>query len=184
MRANSIFSFEDGISTRECFAVEPFRMRVNKSAMGSVVILPSLPTCLYHAGNFSLERVAAETDAAQFELAQKTARASADAAAVALADLEFQLPLHFRELTGTRHASLVSLSPERNAEQSQQLASFFVVSRRSGYGDVHALDFVYPRVIDLRENELVFDSDGVVAPAIKRIRRQAFEVANARQHNG
>src|SRR5580658_3063515 len=183
MRANSIFSFEDGISTRECFAVEAFRIRVNKSAMGSVVILSSLPTCLYHAGNFSLERVAAETDAAQFKLAQKTARASADAATVALADLELQLPLHFRELTGTRHASLVSLSSERNAEQLQQLAPFFVISCRSGYGDVHALDLVYPGVINLRENQLVLDSDGVVATAIERIRRQTFKVTNARQHD-
>src|ERR1700683_4388080 len=113
MRAISIFSFEQGISTRECFALESFRMRVNKSAMGSVVIRPSLLTCLHHAGNFSLERVAAETDAAQFKFAQKTARASADTATIPLADLEFQLPFHFRELTGTRHASLVSLSPKK-----------------------------------------------------------------------
>src|SRR5580704_960724 len=184
MRANSIFSFEDGISTRECFAVEAFLIRVKKSAIGSVVILPSLPTCLHHAGNFSLERVAAETDAAQFKSAQKTPGASAYAATVPLADLELQLPLHFRELTGTRHASLVSLSPKRNAEQLQQLAPFFVTSCCGRYGNVHAFDFVHPGVIDLGENQLVFDSDGVVASAIKRIRRQAFKVTNARQNNG
>src|SRR5580700_6173804 len=101
MRANSIFNFEDGRSTRACLAREAFRIRVNKSAMGSVVILPSLPARLHHARNLSLERVAAETDAAQFKLPEKTARASANAATVPLADLKLQLPLHLRELTGT-----------------------------------------------------------------------------------
>src|SRR6202162_1107119 len=181
MRANSVCTFEDGISTRECFALEAFRIRVNKSAMGSVVILPSLPTCLHYAGNFSLERMAAETDAAQFKLTQKTARASADSATVPLADLVLQLPLHLRELTGARHASLVSLSPKRNAEQFQQLAPLFVVSFRSCDRDVHAFDFVYPGVIDLREDQLVLDANGVIASAIKRVRRQPFQVANAGQ---
>src|ERR1700729_638619 len=155
MRASSTFRFDDGKSTRACLARVPFRIRVKKSAMGSVVILPSLPTSLHHARNFSLERVAAETDAAHFKLAEKSARTSADAATVPLADLVLQLPLHLRELTGTRHAFSLSLRPERNAEQFQQLASFFVVSCRSRYSDVHALDFVYPGVIDLRENQLV-----------------------------
>src|SRR5580704_8813316 len=183
MRANSIFSFEEGMSTRECFAREPFRIRVNKSAMGSVVILPSLPASLHHAGNFSPERVAAETDAAHFKLAEKSARTSADAATVPLADLVLQLPLHLRELTGTRHAFSLSLRPERNAEQLQQLAPFFVVSCRSRYSDVHALDFVHPGVIDLRENQLVLDANRVIAAAIKRVRRQPFKVANARQND-
>src|ERR1700685_392810 len=183
MRANSIFSFDEGISTRECFAREPFRIRVNKSAMGSVVILPSLPASLHHPGNFSLERVSAETDAAHFKLAEKPARTSADPATVPVTDLVLQLLLHLRELTGTRHALSLPLRPERNAEQLQQLAPLFVVSCGGGYSDVHALDFVYPGVINLRENELVLNADGVVAAAVERIRRQPFEVANTRQNN-
>src|SRR5271170_2211933 len=104
MRAISIFIFDDGISTRGCFARAPLRMRVKKSAMGSVVILSSLPAGLHHAGNFSLEREAAETDAAHLELSQSTARAPADPATVALANLELQLALGLRDLTGSSHA--------------------------------------------------------------------------------
>src|SRR5271154_1388334 len=40
MRASSTFNFELGKSTRECFAREALRIRVSKSAIGSVVILP------------------------------------------------------------------------------------------------------------------------------------------------
>jgi hypothetical protein len=70
-------------------------MRVSISAIGSVCIsaTSSLSTT---PGISPLQRVAAETDAAHLKLAQKSARAAADAAAVALADLELQLPLHLR----------------------------------------------------------------------------------------
>ncbi len=67
IRAISTFSFDEGKSTRGCLARAPFRIRVKRSAMGSVVILSSSPTRLHHAGDFSLEREAAETDAAHFE---------------------------------------------------------------------------------------------------------------------
>src|SRR5271156_5860775 len=184
MRANSIFSFEEGISTRECFAREPFRIRVNKSAMGSVVILPSLPASLHHAGNFSLERVTAETDAAHFELAEIAAGTPADAAAIALADLVLQLPLHFCELTRTCHAFWFSLRSEGHAEQLEQLAALFVASCRGGDGYVHALDFVHPRVIDFREDQLVLDAQRVIAAPVERVRRQALKVADARQDDG
>src|SRR5579862_7132084 len=104
MRAISIFIFDDGMSTRGCLARAPFRIRVKKSAMGSVVILPSLPTGLHNTGNFSLERVATETDAAHLELSQKTAATAADPAAVTMADLEFRFTVQLRELTGSSHA--------------------------------------------------------------------------------
>src|SRR5271168_2607761 len=104
MRAISIFIFDDGISTRGCLAMAPLRMRVKKSAMGSVVILSSLPAGLHDAGNFTLEREAAETDTAHLELPERAARAPADPAAVALANLELQLALRLGDLTGSSHA--------------------------------------------------------------------------------
>src|SRR6202050_4564249 len=183
MRANSIFSFEEGIPPRESSPREPFRIRVNKSAMGSVVILPSLPASLHHAGNFSLERVSSETDAAHFKLAEKPARTSADPATVPVTDLVLQLLLHLRELTGTRHALSLSLRPERNAKQLQQLAPFLVVSCRGGYSDVHALDFVHPGVIDLRENQLILNADGVIAAAVEGIWGQLFDVPAPRRND-
>jgi hypothetical protein len=73
--------------------------------MGSVVILSSLPAGLHHSGNFSLEREAAETDTAHLKLSKGAARAPTDSAAIALANLELQLALGLRDLTGSSHAS-------------------------------------------------------------------------------
>src|ERR1700732_95124 len=171
MRAISTFNLEDGRSTRGCFARAALRIRVSISAMGSVVILPSLPTGLHHAGNFSLEREAAETDAAHFKFAQETARAAADPAAVAPPDLVLELTLHLRELTGSSHALSLSLSPERYAEQLQQLAPFFVGAGRRRDRDVHALDLVDSCVINLREHQLILDAQRVVPAAVERIGR-------------
>jgi hypothetical protein len=109
------------MSTRECLARAPFRIRVKKSAMGSVVILESLPTGFHNAGNFSLERETSKTDAAHLELPKRATRASADAAAIALANFVFQLPLSFGDLTGSSHSESLSLrlplSAEWHAEQ-------------------------------------------------------------------
>src|ERR1700722_18447951 len=105
MRAISIFIFDEGISTRGWRAIAPLRMRVRKSAMGSVVIiLWSLPTGFHDAGNFALERVAAETDAAHFELSQHAARTAANPATAALAVLEFQLLQRLGDLAGSSHS--------------------------------------------------------------------------------
>src|SRR5688500_14450314 len=87
IRAISSFNFEAGTSTRECFAAMALRIRVNMSAIGSVIPysifdcqLPIadlknwklaignrqcyLPTRLNYAGYLPLERQLAETDAA------------------------------------------------------------------------------------------------------------------------
>jgi hypothetical protein len=79
-------------------------MRVNISAIGSVCILGS-PTRFQHAGNLAFEGEAAETDAAHLEFAQKSARTSANAAAIPLAVLEFELFMRLCNLTGSRHIS-------------------------------------------------------------------------------
>src|SRR5580704_13445060 len=135
MRASSIFNFEDGMSTRECFARDALRTRVSKSAIGSVFILPrlcfsrrtsksqtrKLPARLGHAGNLALQRKAAETDAAHLELAQKRARASANPAAVAPANLELRRLLLLCELCGSSHISPDSLYPRLGAERYSQL---------------------------------------------------------------
>src|SRR5215813_8931292 len=104
MRAISTFNFEEGRSTRGCLAREALRIRVSISATGSVVIRPSLPAGLHDAGDFTLEREAAKTDSAHLKLSESSAGASANAAAIALADFVFQLLVRLRDLTGTRHA--------------------------------------------------------------------------------
>src|SRR5579863_7221163 len=97
MRATSTFNFEVGISTRAWRALAALRMRVSKSEMGSVCIVvveTLLPAGFHHAGNLPEQRVPAEADAAHLELAEVAARPSAQAAAVAHANLVFRLPAH------------------------------------------------------------------------------------------
>src|SRR5579863_7084520 len=90
MRAISALSFDAGTSTRWCLAAAALRMRVKKSAMGSVCIA-LLPARFHDAGNFSLERHTAETNSAHLELTNVSASAATNASTVANADLEFRL---------------------------------------------------------------------------------------------
>src|SRR5260370_9226248 len=81
MRAISVFNFDTGTSTRWCFAAAALRMRVKKSAMGSVCIT-LLPARFRHSRDFALERHAAETDTAHLEFANVSAGTATDAAAI------------------------------------------------------------------------------------------------------
>src|SRR3954447_13263566 len=88
MRASSLFIFEWGITTSSCPACSPLRIRVRKSAIGSVIdIALDLPARLLDAGDQALVRDLAQTDAAEPELAEVRARAPAPLAAVVLARL-------------------------------------------------------------------------------------------------
>src|SRR3982750_1646825 len=68
MRAISCLSLDDGISTVSCAAMIPLRIRVRKSATGSVIDI-GLPARLRHAGDVALVGHLAQADAAQPELA-------------------------------------------------------------------------------------------------------------------
>src|SRR5919206_3695464 len=80
MRAISRLSRLDGISTVSCAAMIALRMRVRKSAMGSVIDMRS-PARLGHAGDEPLVRQLAQADPAEAELAVDGARAPAAPAA-------------------------------------------------------------------------------------------------------
>src|SRR3954453_22071832 len=89
MRAISAFSFECGITTSSWPARSPLRMRVRKSAIGSVIdIARPLPARLLHTRDEPLVRDLSQADAAQPELAVIRTRATAPLAAVVLARLE------------------------------------------------------------------------------------------------
>src|SRR3954470_5178614 len=92
MRAISCLSLEDGISTVSCAAVMPLRMRVRKSAMGSVIDMRS-PARLRHPGDHALVRELAQADPAHAELAVHRARPATTAAARVLAGLELRRAL-------------------------------------------------------------------------------------------
>src|SRR3954467_7792177 len=80
MRAISAFRRELGMTTSSWAAWMPLRIRVRKSAIGSVIDMRS-PTRLRHAGDEALVRELAQADAAQPELAVDRTRAPAAPAA-------------------------------------------------------------------------------------------------------
>src|SRR5580704_11466855 len=174
MRAISVFSLETGTSTRWCLAAAALRMRVKKSAMGSVCIVSPvmrrwprrLPACLHDAGNFSLERHTAETDSAHLELANVGASAAADAAAVANAHFEFRFLMCLCDFCQACHLLRSSRNAQGNSETFEKLAAFLVVLCGRCQRDVHALDLVHARVIDFGKHELIFQAQRIVAAAI------------------
>src|ERR1700761_6663051 len=103
--ATAFFILEAGMSTVWWLAVFALRMRVSRSAIGSVVtdIFYSLPRRLGDAGDEAAMRVLAEANAAHGELAQVSARTPADAAAVVSAHRELRLQLGFFDRTGLSH---------------------------------------------------------------------------------
>src|SRR4051794_22982591 len=87
MRAISAFIFEAGMSTSSWPAWRPLRIRVRKSAIGSVIDMaaPSLlPTRLPDARDQTVRGDLAQADPAQAELAVVRARAPAALAAAVL----------------------------------------------------------------------------------------------------
>src|SRR3954470_18194115 len=103
MRAISVLSFEEGTSTVSCAAEMPLRMRVRKSAMGSVIDIGRSPARLRHAGDHPVVRELAQADPAQAELAVDGTRAAAAAAAGVLAGLVLRGALLAHPLGGLRH---------------------------------------------------------------------------------
>src|SRR5215212_6622478 len=86
MRASSAFIFECGITTSSWPACSPLRMRVRKSAIGSVIdIALDLPARLLDARDQTLVRDVPQADPAQAELAEIRTRATAPLAAVVVA---------------------------------------------------------------------------------------------------
>src|SRR6266481_9170848 len=182
MRAISVLSFETGTSTRWCLAAAALRRRVRKSAMGSVCIV-LLPTGFHDAGDFSLQRHTSKTDSAHLELADIPARAATDAAAVAYPHLEFWFFERLGDFCCACHLLRHSFFAKRKPEPLEQLAALLIIPRGGRHRNVHTLDLVHARVIDLRKHQLVFQSQSVISSAVEGILRQAAEVAYAREYH-
>src|SRR5882724_3378756 len=82
IRASSVLNFDAGMSTNSKSASSPLRMRVRKSATGSVIDIARLPARLGQSGNVALVRHLAQADPAQAELAEVGTGAAAPLAAV------------------------------------------------------------------------------------------------------
>src|ERR1700754_4580493 len=135
-----------------------------------------LPGALHDAGDLAAQREPAETQAADAKLAQECARAAAQLAAVVLARGKLRLPgvldtfcsgRHF--LLSPRLFRLGSSRAEWHAELPQQRACLVVVLRRCDDGDFHALQLLHPGVINLGKDELVANSQRVVAAPIEAL---------------
>src|SRR6266436_6487280 len=99
IRAISVFIFDTGMSTRRCFDPHALRIRVNMSAIGSVMLIgflessricPSLPRRLSDSGNHPRQGQLAETDATHAEPAEKRPRAAAPGAPIVFAHGELR----------------------------------------------------------------------------------------------
>src|ERR1700722_4377017 len=136
MRAISVFSFDAGTSSFWWRARMELRMRVTKSATGSVKLILSpplpvrsgligprpqnqrecscytgncyLPTGLNDAGNFAPKRQLAEAQAAKAKLAQVGARSAANLAAIMLAAGKLRLAGGFYSVCCGCHSSLLN----------------------------------------------------------------------------
>src|SRR6476620_9539602 len=75
------------------------------------------------------------------------------------------------------------LLAEREAERIEQCPALNVVLRRRGDGDVHAADRVDFLEVDFREDDLLGDAEVEIAAAVEAARRDAAEVADARQRD-
>src|SRR3954462_14267497 len=102
IRARSRLKPLAGTSTVSWAAMIPLRMRVRKSAMGSVIDMRS-PARLRHAGDVAVVRELAQADPAQAELAVDGARAATAAAPRVLAGLVLGGALLAHPLGGLRH---------------------------------------------------------------------------------
>src|SRR5262245_48167196 len=131
---------EAGIEMRFFLMRFALRIRVNRSLIGSVIMVGSapLPGGLAHAGDLAAVRGVAQADAADAELAVDRALAAAHRAAGVGARLELRLALLLDDPGGLRHGSALLLSGalrlgllrgERHPELLQEPVPLLVVAR-------------------------------------------------------
>src|SRR3954462_11635953 len=107
MRAISTLSLDAGMSTVSWAAWIPLRMRVRKSAMGSVMDMRGLPAALRHPRDVAVVGELAQADPADAELAVNTARAPALAAPGVLTGLVLAAARLAHALGGLGHLAVL-----------------------------------------------------------------------------
>jgi hypothetical protein len=115
----AFFMLEAGISTESCFAELALRMRVSKSAIVSVICMPSppsLPARLFYAGNLALIGKLPKANAADPKFAKIGVRPATDFATVVLAGRIFLFSSLF-DLHGSFGHKNPSLFRKRGAKQ-------------------------------------------------------------------
>src|SRR5208283_5057884 len=142
------------------------------SAMGSVMVMndPLLsPAGLGHARHLAGMHELAQTDTAEPELAVDRTRAAAAAAPCVAAHFELGLGLLLLYQCLLGHGSaLLPFTSEREPEGVEQRPAFGIGAAGRHNRDVHASGGVDLVVVDLGEDQLLGDAEGVVAPAVER----------------
>src|SRR5271166_4446403 len=153
-----------------------------------------LPRRLRNAGNFPLERQAAEAQTAEAELAQIGPRTSANVAAVVRARGELGFLVRLGDLACCSHRFLYS-GPrplfklvllghaEGHSHMLQQRPRLVVITRRGHNRDVHSLHLLDLRVVDFGEDQLVARAQREIAASIERLGGHAAEVAHGGQRH-
>ena len=107
---------------------------------------------------------------------------AADLAAVVAAAGELRLSLLLQNHRSLSHESIPPKSSvERSAQLGQQLFGFLVGGSSGADADVHTTDLVHLVVLDLREDQLFLQTEGVVATAVEGVGVDATEVTDAGQ---
>src|SRR5205809_5789418 len=78
---------------------------------------------------------------------------------------------------------LLRRSAERHPKAAQQRARLFVRPRRRADRDLHAAEAVDLVVLDLREDELLLETERVVTAPVEALVGNALEVADARERD-
>src|SRR5262245_49025371 len=99
-------SLEDGMSTFSCSARLPLRMRVSRSAIGSL-LMASSPARLHDARHLALEGQLAKAEAAHLELAEVAPGPAAQLAAGIRPGRELRRPLGLHDERGLGHTVLL-----------------------------------------------------------------------------
>src|ERR1043166_9096147 len=177
------FTREPGTSMLSLPARMALRMRVRRSAIGSVIAMgltPS-PARLDQSGDMPLAGVIPETDAAHAKTAEKCARAAAQRTAVVLPHLELIRPFCLYPKTCLGQRIPPTLSRERHPEVLEQRSALIIALRRRHNGNREAARFVDFVGHDLGKDDLVAEPERIIAAAVERLGRNPFEVAHARQ---
>src|SRR6516164_8502374 len=182
------FILEAGTSTCLCLACCALRMRVRRSAIGSVMLIVLPPAPSLRSYQLALVTPGSAPSKARF---RKQIRQSWN-----LRRYPRDRPQRLQRLFtrtenfGLRtvlatHAVVATLLilplvlPERHAERGQERPGLLVGTGRRHDADVHPLDLLDLRVVDLGEDQLVPHPERVIAPAVERPRGDPAEVADA-----
>src|SRR5919202_5404720 len=125
IRAMLSFIFECGMSTLAWRRLIALRMRVNISAMGSVILMAqrSLPARLHNARQLAPQRPFAQADAAQAKFAIDGPWTPTNLAAVVLLHLELRRLFRFGDLGYLSHDSSLRSSYQPSAISHQRGAA-------------------------------------------------------------